>query len=217
MLKVMIIEDEPLIALNLTKILEKKGFETIGHAANFDDAYALFCANKPHIVLSDIKLENGESGIEIIKKLKMISDFCVIYLTSYGDDEIVEEALSTNPFGYITKPFKEIDLHDSLKLASASICCENNNHDFYYNREKQSVFYKNRQNLLTKQETELFHICDWSKGFFVPMHSVECHIWGDEEVSDSTKRGLIHRLRKKLNCNIFKYASGHGCKVDGIV
>jgi DNA-binding response OmpR family regulator len=214
--KVMIIEDEPLIALSLTKILEKKGFEATGHAANFDEAYTLFHANKPHIVLSDIKLENDESGIEVVRQLKKIGDFCVIYLTSYGDDEIVEKALGTNPSGYITKPFKEVDLHAALKLASATMCCEKDNSDFYYNKETQVLFHKHEQIVLTKQESDLFHTCYLSKGFFVSMHSIEYHIWGEEQVSDSTKRGLIFRLRKKLNHAIFKYSSGKGCKVEGI-
>jgi len=216
MLKVMIIEDEPLIALSLTKILEKKGFEATGHAANFDEAYTLFHAKKPHIVLSDIKLENDESGIEVVRQLKEISDFCVIYLTSYGDDEIVERALNTAPSGYITKPFKEVDLHAVLKLVSSTICGEEENLDYRYNKETQTLFYKNEQVILTKQEADLFHMCYLSKGFFIPMHNIECHIWGEEEVSDSTKRGLIYRLRKKLNRDIFHYSSGQGCKVDGI-
>ena len=92
MLKVMIIEDEPLIALNLEKILEKKGFEVTGHAGCFEDAHALFYSNKPDIVLSDIKLENDESGIEIVKmpkkNLKKVKSFIVssqkMLLMSFG-------------------------------------------------------------------------------------------------------------------------------------
>lgn len=216
MLKVMIIEDEPLIALNLTKILEKKGFEVTGHVGNFEDAHTLFNTHKPDIVLSDIKLENDESGIEIVKNLKMISDFCVIYLTSYGDDGMIEKALSTNPSAYITKPFKELDLYAALKLVSAKIKNKNTNPDFYYNKETQSLFYKNEQIVLSKQESDLFHICYLSKGFFVPMSSIEYYIWGEEQASDSTRRGLIFRLRKKLHYTIFEYTTGLGCKVDAI-
>lgn len=216
MLKVMIIEDEPLIALNLTKILEKKGFVVTGHVANFEDAHALFSTNKPDIILSDIKLENDESGIDVVKHLKMLSDFCVIYLTSYGDDAMIDKALSTNPAAYITKPFKDIDLNAALKLVSAKIKNKNINPDFYYNKETQALFYKNEQIVLSKQESDLFHMCYLSKGLFVPMPNIECYIWGDEQVSDSTRRGLIHRLRKKLNYTIFEYSSGLGCKVDDI-
>jgi DNA-binding response OmpR family regulator len=216
MYKVMIIEDEPLTALDLTKILERKSFEVTGHAGNFEDAYMLFNTHKPDIVLSDIKLENNESGIEVVKKLKKINDFCVIYLTSYGDDEMVEKALQTNPVAYITKPFKESDLNASLKLASSSIKVENHHFDYCYNKETQTLFYKNEQIILSKQESELFHICYLSKGFFVSMHTIEYYIWGEEYVNDSTRRGLIYRLKKKLNHTIFEYSSGLGCKVDGI-
>ncbi|AFL68758.1 response regulator [Sulfurospirillum barnesii] len=216
MLKVMIIEDEPLIALNLEKLLEKKGFEVTGHASNWEEAHTLFHTTKPHIVLSDIKLENDESGIDIVKQLKKMNDFCVIYLTSYGDDAMIEKALSTNPAAYITKPFKEIDLNAALKLVSSKIKNKNINPDFYYNKETRALFYKNAQIILTKQESDLFHICYLSKGFFVSMANVEYAIWGEEHVSDSTRRGLIHRLRKKLHDTIFEYSSGLGCKVDKI-
>jgi len=215
MLKVMIIEDEPLIALNLTKVLEQKGFEAMGHAGNFEDAYELFCADKPDIVISDIRLENDESGIEVIKQLKQISDFCVIYLTSYGDDRMIEKTLDTNPTAYITKPFKEADLSAALKLAS-SIKAQSINPDFCYNKETQTLFYKSKQIILSRQEVDLFHICYLSKGFFVDMNSIEYFIWGSEKVSNSTRRGLIHRLRKKLNHTVFEYSNGLGCKVDGI-
>jgi len=215
-LKVMIIEDEPLIALSLKKILEKKGFEVTGSVGNFEDAYKLFHTDKPDIVISDIKLENNESGIEVVKDLKMISDFCVIYLTSYGDDAMIEKALGTNPAAYITKPFKEIDLNAALKLVSSTIKTKNTNPDFYYNKETQTLFYKNEQIVLSKQESDLFHICYLSNGFFVPMSSIEYYIWGENNASSSTRRGLIFRLRKKLNYTIFEYSAGFGCKVDGI-
>ena len=216
MLKVMIIEDEPLIALNLTKILEKKGFVVTGHVGNFEDAHTLFSTNKPDIVLSDIKLENDESGIEIVKNLKMMSDFCVIYLTSYGDDAMIEKALNTNPAAYLTKPFKEIDLNAALKLVSTTIKNKNTNPDFDYNKETRTLFYKNEQIVLSKQESDLFHMCYLSKGLFVPMSSIEYYIWGEEHASNSTRRGLIFRLRKKLNDTIFEYSAGFGCKVDEI-
>ena len=216
MIKVLIIEDEPIIALNLKMILEKKGFEVVGQAGNFKDAQELFCANKPDIILSDIKLENDESGIEVVKSLKKINDFKVIYLTSCGDDTMIEKAIETNPIAYITKPFKVNDLNASRKLASIHFENTTTNVDYEYNKETKSLFYKKEQVILSKQESDLFHICYLNKGSFLPISTIEYHIWGDDYVSDSTRRGLIHRLKKKLNNVIFEYSSGVGCKVDGI-
>ncbi len=216
MIKVIIVEDEPLISLNLSMILQKRGFEVVGQAANFKDAYELFCANKPDIILSDIRLEEDVSGIEVVKELKKIADFQVIYLTSYADDAMIEKAIETNPIAYITKPFKENDLNASLKLATMHIENKNIHFDFEYNQETKSLFRRNEQIILSKQESDLFHICYLNKGSFLPIYSIEYHIWGDDYVSDSTRRGLIHRLKKKLNNVIFEYSSGVGCKVDGI-
>ncbi|MFA7083523.1 MAG: response regulator [Arcobacteraceae bacterium] len=217
MFKVLIIEDEPLIALNLKIILEKKGFEVTGCAANYKDAQELFCANKPDIVLCDIKLENNESGIEIVINLKNINDFQVIYLSSYSNDVMIDKAIQTNPISYITKPFKESDLSAAFKLATLPLKNKNILYNFYYITQTQILFYKNEHIVLSKQESELFHICYLSKGFFVPMHTIEYYIWGEETISNSTKRGLIHRLKKKLNDNVFSYCSGLGCKVDNIL
>ena len=216
MIKVLIIEDEPLIALALKRILEKRGFEVIGYAGNFKDAHELFCAATPDIVLSDIKLEENESGIEVVKELKKINDFRVIYLTSYGDDAMIEKAIETDPFAYITKPFKEYDLNAAFKLASLNIKKQNVNNDFRYIKETRTLFYKNGQIILSKQESDLFHICYLNKGSFIPTYTIENYIWGEEYVSSSTRRGLIHRLKKRLDNAIFEYSTGIGCRVSGI-
>ena len=129
---------------------------------------------------------------------------------------MIEKALGTHPVAYITKPFKEIDLNTALKLALNTFKNKHTHSDFYYNKETQTLFYQNKQIVLSKQESDLFHICYLSKGFFVPMPNIEYYIWGEEQVSDSTRRGLIYRLRKKLNYMIFEYSSGLGCKVDEI-
>jgi len=213
---VLIIEDEPLIALALKRILEKRSFEVIGYADNFKDAHKLFCANTPDIVLSDIKLAQNESGIDVVKKLKKIHDFLVIYLTSYADDAIIEKAIDTQPFAYITKPFKENDLNAAFKLASMNIKKQNTNNDFCYIKETRALFYKNEQIILTKQESDLFHICYLNKGSFVSVYTIENYIWGGEHVSSSTRRGLIHRLKKRLNNAIFECSVGIGCRVSGI-
>ena len=87
----------------------------------------------------------------------------------------------------------------SLKLASIHFENTTTNVDYEYNKETKSLFYKKEQVILSKQESDLFHICYLNKGSFLPISTIEYHIWGDDYVSDSTRRGLIHRLKKKLN------------------
>lgn len=215
-MKVLIIEDEPLIALTLKVILEKRGFEVTGNAGNFKDANELFCNNIPDIIISDIKLEQNETGVEVVKQLQKIGDFQVIYITSYGDDSTIEEAIETNPIAYITKPFKENDLNAALKLASLKVVNKNLTSDYVYNKETRTLCFKNEQIILTKQESDLFHICYLNKGQFITNENIEYYIWGNEHVLDSTRRGLIYRLKKKLTCGIFVYFQGMGCKVDGL-
>lgn len=216
-MKVLIIEDEPLIALTLKILLEKKGLEVVGDAANYKDAKELFYKDIPDIVLSDINLEHDENGIDVVKKLKDMCDFEVIYLTSYGSDAVIEKAIETNPVAYITKPFKENDLYAALKLASQSVHrrAKEATNDFIYDKNTKVISYKNNQIILSKQEADLFHICYLSKGSFVSMEAIEYYIWKNEEVADSTKRGLIHRLKKKIGSDKFIYLQGFGCKVVG--
>ena len=115
---VLIVEDESIVAKDLELSLRKLGFAITGVTDNADKAYSLALKKRPDIILMDIILKNGDSGIEVAKKIKEEIPVPIVYLTANADPETVELAKSTEPHGYIVKPFKEIDLQTTIDMAT---------------------------------------------------------------------------------------------------
>ncbi len=73
--------------------------------------------NKPDLILMDIVLKGDMDGIETAAKLNETESIPVIYLTAYADDEILKRAATTEPYGYILKPYKEKELKANIEMA----------------------------------------------------------------------------------------------------
>lgn len=116
-IKILVVEDEKLIALNLQHVLNKLKYEVIGPADTGKSAIELSFAHHPDIILMDIRLKGSLDGIETAKIIKASQNIPVIYLTSYSDKETLDRAKITDPMGYILKPFDEKELSTVLQLA----------------------------------------------------------------------------------------------------
>jgi len=211
--KILIIEDEALIALQIKTFLSRKGLHVAGYAANSREAYALFEQHRPEIIICDIRLQDDENGIDIINGLRDLGAFEVLYLTSYSDRKTLEKAFATKPFNYITKPFKEIDIYAAVSLCVSKLQ-EGHDTAHRYDPDTRILWHGGEEVLLTRQESDLFHLCYLSKGRYVPMFLIDQIVWENKEVSSSTKRGLFHRLSKKIGRERFEYHSLHGCRVN---
>ena len=109
--KVLIIEDEVLVAMDIKEMLTKLGYTVVGMADKMTTAIALFDEYKPDLLLCDIKIKGSANGIEVIKELKKNQmPFEVIYLTAYSDEHTLLDAFSTKPTSYLLKPFTEVQL-----------------------------------------------------------------------------------------------------------
>ena len=82
-----------------------------------EDAFQAAGEHRPDLVLMDIMLKGDISGIEAANQIKHAYEIPVIYLTAYADESTLSKAKVTEPYGYIIKPFKEIDLHTSIEMA----------------------------------------------------------------------------------------------------
>ena len=109
--KVLVVEDENIVGIDLKRTLKKLNYQVLDVVRTGEDAVRVAIENKPDIILMDIMLSGKINGIEAIKKIKEEIDFPVIYLTAYGDEQTIQDAKLTNPFGYILKPFDERTLH----------------------------------------------------------------------------------------------------------
>ena len=115
--KILIVEDEAIVAKDISVCLEKIGYEVIASFSKGEKALNFLENNKPDLVLMDIMLAGNISGIEASAKIKKDYDIPVVFLTAYADEKTISKAKITEPYGYIIKPFKEIDLRTSIEMA----------------------------------------------------------------------------------------------------
>ena len=222
-IKILVVEDEQIVAFEIESALESLGFETIGSAKNYDEAILTTKRIKPDIVIMDINLEKSKKdGIDTIKDIKLIlPNIPVIYLTAFSDDKTLDRAMETNPCAYLIKPFKREELKTTIKIVlnnntqkiALSTTQKEIGDGFYFDIEKQLLFKNNIPIKLSKNEKSLLILLLDARGNIVSFEDIERNVWSDKVVADSTVRSLIHRLRCKLNPQLIKNHSGIGCQL----
>jgi DNA-binding LytR/AlgR family response regulator len=125
-MKILIVEDQMLIAANIANQLEGIGYEVVGIIPRGEEAVKFVQNEKPDLVLMDINLKGELDGIETAQRMQQDGKIPIIYLTANSDDAHFERAKETNPYAFISKPFKKLDLQRAIELASARIIQENN-------------------------------------------------------------------------------------------
>lgn len=103
--RVLIVEDELIVALNLSKELESLGFVIAGLATSEEEAVSMAKDNKPDVILMDINLEVGGSGLNAARIIGQQTNTPIIYVTAYSSDKIIALMGRTNPYGYVLKPY----------------------------------------------------------------------------------------------------------------
>ncbi|NDC82194.1 hybrid sensor histidine kinase/response regulator [bacterium] len=115
--RVLIVEDEAIVAKDLEFRLIDMGYEIVGSASTGSDAVQLATECHPDIILMDIHLRGSMDGIETARIIKETLDLPVVYLTAFADAATLDRAKLTDPFGYILKPFDERMLQISIEIA----------------------------------------------------------------------------------------------------
>src|SRR5215471_19155846 len=115
--RVLVVEDEAIVAMDVATQLEDLGYEVAGVAATGDEAIKKVASAHPDLVLMDIVLLGAIDGVEAAETIRRVFDIPVVYLTAYDDDTILERAKITQPFGYIVKPLQERELHKTIEIA----------------------------------------------------------------------------------------------------
>ncbi len=110
---ILVVENEPLIADDVSETLERYGYNVVGVADEAPEALELIRSESPDIALLDINIEGDVDGIELASQLKIP----FVFFTSYYDQKTLDRAKRTNPAGYIVKPFSENDLIANIEMA----------------------------------------------------------------------------------------------------
>ena len=134
--KILVVEDEFLVALHIKSIIDDFGFLAIINVISIEQAIMSIKEHDPILVLIDINLNRRKDGIALGKYLLEKNSIPYIYVTSYADKLTLDEVNSTRPYGYIVKPFKDKDL-----IATISIILNN-----YYHKNIDNTRYDENQN-----------------------------------------------------------------------
>lgn len=115
-IKILIVEDEMIIAANISLQLSTLGYEVTGIIPRGEEALVHIEKNKPDILLLDINLKGKINGIETAHLMQRSYDIPIIYLTANADGPNFDKAKTTNPYAFISKPFKKLDLERAIEL-----------------------------------------------------------------------------------------------------
>lgn len=116
-INILIVEDELLIAKNLSHKLQKLGYQIADIVSSGADAIQRAGELKPDLILMDIVIKGDLDGIETAAIIHQKLDIPIIYTTAYADDETLQRAENTGSYGYLLKPFKEREVHATIKIA----------------------------------------------------------------------------------------------------
>lgn len=117
MVSIVLVEDELIIAEDMTNILENIGYTILGVAIDFDEAIAILETKKPDLILLDINLSGKKDGIELAEEINKRFGIPFIFTTSYTDSDTLERAKKVNPINYLVKPFKKEQLYTAIEIA----------------------------------------------------------------------------------------------------
>ena len=115
--KVLVVEDELIIAADISLVLKEAGFFVTAVAKTRDEALACVDRERPDVVLMDIQLAGNADGIETAAAMRSRGDLPIVFLTANTDERTVDRALETTAYGYVAKPYNRATLLATLNLA----------------------------------------------------------------------------------------------------
>jgi signal transduction histidine kinase len=115
--RILVVEDEVIIAMEIEDRLRNMGYEVPAVVATGSEAIDKAQEIRPNLVLMDIMLKGDMDGVIAATKIRQQFDLPVIYLTAYADDNTLQRAKVTEPFGYLIKPFEERELYTIIEMA----------------------------------------------------------------------------------------------------
>lgn len=224
---VLIIEDEFIASEYLLRILNSFGIRNIYKAISADEALKISKKHFIDIAFMDINIKGSIDGIKCANLLNKEYFLPIIFTTAYGDTNTINEAKKENIFGYLIKPFRENDVEAFLNVASINIErfkelkkkykfsskkneSINLGNEYAYNYESKTLTKLNTPIKLTKKELEVLNILCENINKNISYEYLKEMIWNEKQISDTTLRDLISRLKKKMPDIVIENISNHG-------
>ncbi|MCL6259407.1 response regulator [Aquiflexum sp. TKW24L] len=159
--RILIVEDDMIIAANIGLQLSNLGYEVTGLESRGEDAVHHAIENNPDIILMDIQLKGKINGIEAAKAIKKLIDIPVIYLTANVDDATFSNAKETHPFAFISKPFNKLDLERTIALVEDKIKEKHQDilsNDTLVEYQEDRIFIRNQNKFIKVLLDEILYI-----------------------------------------------------------
>jgi two-component system cell cycle sensor histidine kinase/response regulator CckA len=116
-IEILIVEDESIVAWDVSNRLQQLGYKVLGIATSGREAIAKALETDPDLILMDIKLKGEMDGVEAVQQIQAKLDIPAIYLTAYADEATLQRAKVTGPHGYLLKPLEDRELHSTIEMA----------------------------------------------------------------------------------------------------
>ncbi|MBN2612155.1 MAG: response regulator [Bacteroidales bacterium] len=202
-IRILIIEDELIIAEDMKEKLQDLGYSVAGIACDTEESMKFIDISLPDIALVDIQLRDNDNGIELAGTLKTKYNIPVVFITSHSDRNTVEQAKNVEPEGYIVKPFEKEDLFTAIELAIFRHDKQNNLPETNENEEtrniviKDCIFIKKDYMLIKVKFSDL----KWIKaeGNYLELYCIE-----NKHLIRSSLKNFIDKLPSELFLQVHK-------------
>lgn len=198
--KILIVEDEPIIAEDIADLCTIKGYDVCGVAFSAGEAMVMIEALQPSLILLDINLNDEIDGLELGDHISKKTNIPFIYITSYSDKATLQKVKETSPLGYIVKPFNKEQIYSTIEVAWFQMQ-KNSSPGWQLDNVNQQLITP-----LTEREAEVLR-CIYkgmentqiSAQLYISRNTVKFHVKNIFEKFDAHNRAeLIYKLNKMM-------------------
>lgn len=193
--KILVVEDEIIIADNICDTLEDLGYDPLEPAMDYEEAMSILDEEVPDIAILDIKISGEKDGIEVAKKIKKDFDIPFIFLTANSDRHTVEEAKEVNPAAFLVKPFTQEELFAAIEIGLNNFSKQKGN-----TKEKESPIIKDAFFIKTKN---LYQKVLFDDILYIKSDHVYLDIWSAQK-EKYIIRGSMSNIEKQLPSSFYR-------------
>ncbi|MBU0720897.1 response regulator [bacterium] len=225
MKNILIVEDESLVALEISHFIKELGYTACATASSAAKAMEIMLSCDVDLVLMDVCIKGDVDGIACAANIKNYKNIPIIYISAFSDDSTLERAIETNPTTYLIKPFNTKELEIAIKIALKRDRRQEDSNEtdlfgdiildevFSYDSRNKDLIMSGELIHLTKQEKQLLDLLIRSKNQVISIYDLENELWPFKESNENTRRALVARLRSKLNYKFIETLHSIGYRI----
>jgi PAS domain S-box-containing protein len=201
---ILVVEDEIIVAKSIQERLNRLGYNVPAVVSSGSGAIKESEKNHPDLILMDIKLEGDMDGIEAAEQIRSRYDIPIVYLTAYADEEILQRAKITEPYGYIVKPFEERELQANIEIALYKHKMENklkenrNQLNNIINSTSELIMVFDNNNRISNWNKASEHITGFKRKEVIRKHITKLNVFDNPQK-------LLSDIQSIANGEMFKF------------